>query len=214
MTCPATGPTSVRFTEEMRGHVSFGVDDYARGARDGRASGTRLGVRLTVAVADLGRFGTDGRREAEARGSVWCDALGGRLAVERGTANLLVADGARKRMEYRLLFRDGVGHPLTLTGVKVVGAGSPVHVWRDTTTLFTRVVRGHVGPADDPGAEVVASGVLRIGPLGFLRQLTTFRAGAPSLAGRLAAVGRYDARFLRDLWEAYRPAPGGPPEVR
>ena len=201
----ATGPTSVRFTEEMRGYVSFGEEDYGRGAREGRASKTRLMFRLTIEVEDLDRFAADDRRQARAGGRVRCEALGGKLAVESGAFNLFVDDHdpASKRMLYRLFFRDGVGHPLTLAGFKVVREGSGGHVWRETTTLYVRVLRGYVEEGEEPGAEVVASGIMRLRPWDFARQLTTFRAGGPSLAGRIAAVGRFDALFLGALWQVY-----------
>lgn len=196
-------PTSVRFTEEMKGYVTFGEQDYARGAGEGRESKTRLMFQLTIEVEDLDRFATDDRRAANARGWVECEALGGRLPVEEGFFNLLVdEDGSgEKRMLYRLFFRDGVGHPLTLAGFKIVGAGSGV--WRDTTTLYTRVVRGHVKEGEDATAEIVASGILRLRLPDFLRQLTTFRAGGGSTAGRAAAVGRFDVLFLGGLWQVY-----------
>lgn len=198
------GPTSVRFTEEMKGHVSFGERDHDRGAREGHESDTRLMFHLTIGVEDLDLFAADARRAAKAGGWVDCEALGGRLPVEDGLFNLLVDDGSgRKRMLYRLFFRDGVGHPLTLSGTKFVGARSGVRVWRDTTTLYTRVLRGRVEEGDEPDAEVVASGILRLGPASLIRQLATFRASGDSLAARVAAVGRFDALFLGALWQVY-----------
>jgi hypothetical protein len=137
---------------------------------------------------------------------VRCEALGGKLPVERGLFNLFVDDHdpTRKRMLYRLFFRDGVGHPLTLAGFKVVREDSVSHVWRDTTTMYVRVLRGHVEEEDEPGAEVVASGIMRLRPWDFARQLATFRAGGPSPAGQIAAIGRFDAIFLAALWQVYR----------
>jgi hypothetical protein len=58
----AAAPTSVRFTEQMHGHVAFGEDDFGRGAREGRESGTRLSFRLTIEVDELDRFAADDRR--------------------------------------------------------------------------------------------------------------------------------------------------------
>ena len=198
-------PTSVRFTEEMRGYVSFGEDDYERGAREGRESETRLMFHLTIEVEDLERFAADDRRRAGAEGWVVCEALGGRRPVEAGVFNLFAddQDPSRKLMLYRLFFRDGVGHPLTLSGFKVVRKHSGAHVWRDTSTLYTRVVRGHVEREDEPDAEVVASGILRLRPRDFLRQLATFRASGDSPTSRVAAIGRFDALFLGQLWQIY-----------
>ena len=195
----------VRFTEEMKGHVSFGEEDHKRGAREGRETNTLLMFHLTIEVEDLDHFATDDRRAASARGWVGCEALGGRLPVERGLFNLLVneAGSGQKRMLYRLFFRDGVGHPLTLVGFKTVGTDSGGRVWRDTTTLYTRVLRGHVEEGADEMAETVASGILRLRTPGFLRQLTTFRAAGATPGSRAAAVGRFDALFLEGLWQVY-----------
>jgi pimeloyl-ACP methyl ester carboxylesterase len=196
---------SVRFTEEMKGYVTFGESDYERGAREGRKSGTRLMFHLTIEVDDLDRFVADRRRQATAEGWVGCDALGGRLPVEKGDFNLFVddEDPATKRMLYRLFFRDGAGHPVTLTGYKVVRNDPSADVWPDTTTLYTRVLQGHVGEADERDAQLVASGIIRISPLDFLKQLTTFRAEGPSLISRAATLGRFGALFLGQLWQVY-----------
>ena len=197
-------PKCVRFTEEMKGHVSFGEEDHERGVREGRETNTLLMFHLTIEVEDLDRFAADDRRAASARGWVGCEALGGRLPVERGVFNLLVDDtgSGQKQMLYRLFFRDGAGHPLTLIGFKTVGTDPGAGVWRETTTLYTRVVRGHV-KKDSDAAETVASGILRLRVPGFLRQLATFRAGGDSLAVRISAVGRFDILFLGGLWQIY-----------
>ncbi len=92
-----------------------------------------------------GAFGTDPLRRAVAIGYLDCDALGGRLPVEQGWFNLFVdTEPGVKHMLYRLWFRDGVGHPLTMTGFKLVRDDAGFDVWKDTTTLFTHVLRGHV----------------------------------------------------------------------
>jgi hypothetical protein len=197
---------SVRFTEEMKGYVSFGEEDYERGAREGRKYHERLMVHLTIEVDDLDRLAADAGRAAEARGWVVFEALGGRLPLEKGIFNLLVEeeDPAIQHMLYRLYFRDGVGHPVTFAGFKTLTNRRGLHVWRDTTTLYTRLLRGHVEAGDDPGAEIVASGILHIRPLGFLRQLATFRAGGRrSPVARPAAIVRFDALFLGHLWDVY-----------
>ena len=105
---------TVRFTEEMKGRVSFGESDYDRGY----AGDTRLMFHLTIGTPDIDSFVADPTHEAEAVGWVGCEDLGGRRPVERGWFNLFVDTGqpGDKRMLYRLHFADGVGHPLTLTG--------------------------------------------------------------------------------------------------
>ena len=196
--------SSVRFTEEMLGHLTFGEADYNRGAQNGRPGAAAFKFHLTIEVDDMDRFEQDATREADARGWVECDDLGGRLPVEHGVFNLFVdTEPGVKRMLYRLFFRDGAGHPLTLSGYKLVRDDAGFDVWRDTTTLFTRVLRGHVEADGEDAAELVASGVLRIRMRDFARQLTTFRAGGAGLGAKLAALARFGRLFLGQLAEAY-----------
>jgi len=195
---------SVQFTEEMLGHVTFGESDFARGAAPERDGAGALKFHLTIVVDDIERFGTDPTRRAGAHGYLDCDALGGRLPVEHGVFNLFVdTEPGVKRMLYRLHFRDGTGHPLTLSGYKLVKDDAGFDVWKDTTTLFTRVLRGHVDEQQEPSAEIVASGVLRIRIRDFARQLTTFRAGGDGAGAKLGALAKFGTIFLGQLAEAY-----------
>jgi hypothetical protein len=195
---------SVQFTEEMLGHVTFGESDFARGAAPERDGAGALKFHLTIVVDDIERFETDPTRRAVAHGYLDCDALGGRLPVEHGVFNLFVdTEPGVKRMLYRLHFRDGTGHPLTLSGFKLVKDDAGFDVWKDTTTLFTRVLRGHVDEHQEPSAEIVASGVLRIRVRDFARQLTTFRAGGPDAGAKLGALAKFGTIFLGQLAEAY-----------
>ncbi|MGZ8647164.1 MAG: hypothetical protein ACXW08_00750 [Solirubrobacteraceae bacterium] len=195
---------SVQFTEEMLGHVTFGESDFARGAAPERDGAGALKFHLTIVVDDIERFGTDPTRRAGAHGYLDCDALGGRLPVEHGVFNLFVdTEPGVKRMLYRLHFRDGAGHPLTLSGFKLVKDDAGFDVWKDTTTLFTRVLRGHVDEHGEASAEIVASGVLRIRVRDFARQLTTFRAGGDGAGAKLGALAKFGTIFLSQLAEAY-----------
>ena len=195
---------SVRFTEEMLGHVTFGETDPVRGAAPDRDGSGALMFHLTIEVDDIARFSVDPTREATAVGYLRCDALGGMLPVERGVFNLFVDSGpGSKRMLYRLWFRDGVGHPLTLSGFKLIEDDAGFDLWKDTTTLFTQVLKGHVEEGGDAEAEVVASGILRIRARDFAKQLTTFRAGGPDLGAKLGALTKFGAIFVGQLAEVY-----------
>jgi hypothetical protein len=197
--------TRLRFTEEMKGYVAFGESDFDSGYREGRKEGNFLMFHLTIKVDGVDRFVSDPRREASAQGYVRCETLGGELPVEKGIFNLFVDEGdpSRKRMLYRLYFRDGTGDPLTLRGFKVVENDPGADLWTDTTTLFTRVLRGHVEAEDDRSAEIVASGIIKIYMLDFLKQLTTFQAEGPTPAERATALTRFGKLFLGDLWNVY-----------
>jgi predicted acylesterase/phospholipase RssA len=200
-------PTTLSFTEEMAGPIALGQTEPASGERLGKEQGTQLMVHLTMSIDDLARFVVDPEHEATSRGYVQCEALGGRLPVERGVFNLFVDrdDPADKRMLYLLWFRDGEGRPLTLAGHKVIQDHPGLDLWADTTTLHTRVVEGHVGWAEAGGGDavVVAAGVLHISPKAFARLLTTFRSTGPGAQGRVAGVARFGRLFVGSLWDVY-----------
>ena len=198
-------PTSISFTETMGGSVVFGASDFDVGARNGGGSAKPLSVTLTITADDLDRFMIEPAHEARVEGYVQCEDLGGRLPVEGGSFNLFVDEGdpAHKRMRYRLHFRDGVGHPLTLTGFKVIETETGRGLWRDTTTLYTRVLKGHVEAGEDADAESVAAGIIRITPLKFARQLTTFRARGATAGASMAGLARFGVLFAGGLWDVY-----------
>jgi cholesterol oxidase len=197
--------TTLSFTEEMKGYVTYGETDYDRGYRAGQAAGTILMFHLTIEVHGVEHFLAEPAHQARAAGYVQADALGGQRPVSQGTFNLFVNSPApdHKRMLYRLFFDGGDGAPLTLVGFKDIRHGAGFDVWGDTTTLFTRILRGHVEADGDDRAEIVAAGILHIYHADFLKQLTTFRVTAPTAAVRLELLGRFGAFFLGSLWDVY-----------
>jgi len=197
--------TRLQFTEDMKGYVGLGETDFQRGFKAGHDRGTFLHAHLTIKVDGVNRFVTQPRHEAAVEGTVSCEELGGDLPIESGTFNLLVDEGdyTRKRMLYRLHVRDSAGNPLTLSGFKEVRDDPGFDLWSDTSTLYTRIYRGAVDAGGEEGAEVVATGIIRIAMLDFLKQLTTFRVEGPSLSDRAAALGRFGRLFLGKLWDVY-----------
>lgn len=208
----------LEFTEEMKGYFSFGGSDYQEGFDGGRTAGWDVMFHLTIATEDTYAFIADPSHVAVARGYVTSDPLGGRLPVERGVFNLFVAageaDGAPVRhMLYRLWFRDVSGRPLTLSGFKDIHhPGQAVStlgdVWSETSTLYTRILDGHVEAGDDDAAGLVGSGIVHILPLDFARQCTTFRVRGGGLAGRALAFAAFGNLFMGQLWEVFYRLPG------
>jgi len=201
---------SVAFDEQMNGFVAFGPPlDFQEGYARGKEDETRCGVKLTITVPDIAVFTTDPKTEARAEGQVLCPLLGGACVIERGTFNLLVGviphRPAIKDMRYRLVFRTPSGRVMTLVGVKFVDDDGIFHMWRDTTTLFTKIWEGDVAPADEHAAVPVASGILRLRPLPFARQLLSFRSNGPTLISRLVAIFRFVKLFAWRLWQVYGP---------
>ncbi|MGH9851810.1 MAG: hypothetical protein ACREBD_18390 [Blastocatellia bacterium] len=200
-----TAQTRLEFTEEMKGYVTLGESDYDRGFQTGREQGNFLMFHLTIKIDDVNRFVANPRHEATAEGYARCEALGGTLPVERGVFNLFVdeTDPARKRMLYRLFLRGVAGEPLTLTGFKEIKDDPGFDIWRDATTLFTRILRGHVGAAEEAQTEAVATGIIQIHPLDFLKQMTTFEVDGPTVVDKAAAFAKFGKLFLGSLWDVY-----------
>jgi cholesterol oxidase len=202
----------LHFTEKMVGAFTFGAEDYQAGYRQGGVSGAWLMFRLTIGTDDVDAFVADRDHLAAAQGYVHADVLGGRCPVEAGAFNLFVDEGPRvKRMLYRLYISDSTGRPLTLAGFKDVHPGPLDRVWPETSTLYIRLFDGH-RPVEDGGAGetegLVGSGILRIRPLDFAWQLSTFRVQGPSMAGRLRALGSFARLFVGELWDVFVPWSG------
>jgi hypothetical protein len=202
-------PRALRFTEEMKGWLSFDQTDFNQALLHGRREGTRAKLRLTIEIADLARFLDPARtHEARAHGHLECDALGGRLETQAGGFELFSTEGGARhlRMRYRLALRNPAGYALTLHGFKLVEDDPNFDSWHDVTTLFVRLHAGHVDEGaqqpDEPVAPdgPVATGVLRVTPFTLARQLMSYR-------GRLSSVNRFQAFFLRELARGYRGRP-------
>jgi alpha-beta hydrolase superfamily lysophospholipase len=205
---PVTGrpaAPNLRFTERMRGWVSFDVRDYNSALIAGRRARNRCSANLVVEIDDLDAFERAPVSRARLVGTVHCPRLGGRLEGEDGHFTLFAPapDARRRRMLYRLFARDSEGRRLTFSGFKLVEDDPNHDVWRDTSRLLARILAGHVAQDseldDDP--RVVATGILRITPLGLARCLLTMRGG-PGM--RLRAPFRYQREFARTLLQVYR----------
>ena len=202
--------TSLSFREHMSGWIDFDWDDYNQALLHGRRAGRRCEFRLTMHVADVDRYVADPQHAARVVGTVTCDELGGDLEVEDGTMNLFVdqQDERHKRMLYRLLLRDGDGRALTLSGFKVLEDDPNLDIRSDSSRLLTRVLVGHVpDQAAEHGAEVLATGILSISPLGFLRLMLSLRAAGGSRGSRVRARAQFGMLFARGLRVVYRGAP-------
>jgi predicted acylesterase/phospholipase RssA len=208
---PTGSRTGLRFSEQMTGFAAVGETNPTVGARVGARQKNRLFFELTIHIDDLATFVAEPRHQASATG--WVEHLGHRSVVGRGRFNLFVdqADPARKRMLYELPFQGAGGVPLTLLGYKVVVDDPGWDVWSDTTTLYTRVLEGHVSWDDAEGRQVVAAGILHITPRALLRQVLTFRGQADTLPKRLSALSRFGQLFLGQLWDVYVSPSAAPP---
>jgi cholesterol oxidase len=197
-------PTGVSFTEEMSGFVTFwNSDDYDAGFERGKQDDTVLGFHLDISVDDVDAFIGDREHPAEAEGFVISPQLGGNCPVSEGVFNLfaLRGDPPHKRMLYHLPFRGREGDQFTLMGFKVIEDNFGPDLWPDTTTLYTRIVAGHV-PPEQTSPEIVASGIVHISPRAFIDQLRSFTADGPQGIDAVVKFGRF---FLAGLADEYGP---------
>ena len=156
---------------------------------------------LTISADDLDRFMSD-HTPGKLSGWVRAGDLGGRRPVDGGHFNLFVDQNGHpyKRMYYRLHFKDGAGHPLTLVGHKEV---------RDERG-FDVVARHLHALYADPGRPRGGGRGARGGadrhrhpphpPARLRTPDTTFRVRP---AHRLDAIGRFGAIFAGHLWKVY-----------
>jgi cholesterol oxidase len=200
--------TSLSFSEEMKGFFAEGVNTPGAGELAGKKNGWRLTFCLTINVDDVDAFLAEPDHTARATG--WIDAAvcGGRCPIQRGWFNLFSPGDApdRKLMRYRLHFTDVMNRPRTLSGWKDIRHRPASRIWPDTTTLYFRILDGHVPDCADDEAAIHGAGILHLGLEEFARQLTTFRTEGPH---GLAALERFGRFFLGELWEIYRPKPVG-----
>jgi Polyketide cyclase / dehydrase and lipid transport len=195
----------IDFRERMAGPVAFGCSDALVAAEIGDARSEEMTLRLRVEIDDLDAFLGDRQHRTRVSGSVDCDILGGVLPIERGSLALLpeTGTGQATTMEYRLDFADRTGRELTLVGVKTVRNDPGPDLWRDTTTLDVQLFpRQHDLRPDGLGMPVL-SGQLRLSPLSFLRQLTTFHATAPGPFGRVRTVLAFGSFLRHRLAQVY-----------
>lgn len=207
--------TKLSFTEEMKGFWSVDETDYESGFEKGKNAGTDLMFHLTITIDGVHAFAVRPEHEtSDVVGYVRSNALGGERPVEKATFNLFTdaVDPAVKYMLYRLRFTDQSGQPLTLSGRKIIKDDPHSDVWRATTTLYTRILKGDVDAAaeeaagKEPGklASIsLGAGIIIIHMLDFLKQLTTFRVQAPTTAERLSALSEFGRLFFGKLWDVY-----------
>jgi hypothetical protein len=72
-------------------------------------------------------------------------------------------------------------------------------MWKDTTTLYSRIHRG-----TDKSGPVVAAGVISLGPLDLLKMVRTFKAlNASGPLEEAQAVTKFGTFFMGELWSTY-----------
>ena len=191
----------VEFTEAMAGWVAAGESDPAAGAVAGMAAGTEFSYELSMS-GPAEEITADPSTPTTAVGTVRCPVLSDEvIAVEEGFFQLFVPDDdgtSNSRMIYQLPLRTNDGRRFHLSGFKTIKEGEPWDLWSQTTTLYSTIRH------DGPDGELWGSGIIRISPLDFAKQMTTMRvSGAAPILERLEALTAYGRMFAGHLFDYY-----------
>src|SRR5262249_52124600 len=161
--------------------------DPEAGRRQGERAGTELAMHATVSIADLERFFAEPAHAGSLSGTIDFPPLGLAIPAPTGVFNLFSPgnDPKLKLMVYDLGLTQG-RKSFYRAGRTEVRNDPGLDLWKDTTTLFTRL---HAG-TDATGA-VVGAGTLSLGVAALIRMLGTVQIlNAATPAQKAAALAR------------------------
>lgn len=184
------------FRETMSGPFTLGATDPEAGAASGAPE---MAMHATVFIQDLDRFLTDPGHLGNLSGTVDFPPFGTDLPAHSGVFRLFSPADApgTKHMVYELAF-EHEGAPHYLAGHKVVRQDAGFDLWKDTTTLYTKLHRGR-----DASGEVVGAGVLSLGVTDLIRLLGTVEVPNAELGQRVETMAKFGRFFLGELWDTY-----------
>ncbi|MEX0790797.1 MAG: hypothetical protein WD178_08500, partial [Actinomycetota bacterium] len=197
-------PVGVQFTESMKGYFSpADAGDYQAGFDRGEAAGSTFEFVLTVISDDIDRLLETPEHEAAMVGTVRAPKLSADpLTVTEGRFNLFVdtdAGPVTKKMLYNMVMSTEEGRRYRFSGFKMVRDDPGFDLWSDTTTLYVTVYDGV--PED---SAVLGTGILKILPDDFARQMTTMHAnGNKGVIEGFGAIAKFGKAFAGDLLEVY-----------
>lgn len=187
-------PTSVRFTETMTGRI------FLKGGTSYTAH--RVSLTLYANIDDLEVFIRDPRHEARADGKI---RIGRKIFSCSGTLAILIdrrigttIEPGHKRFVYDLGYRNTSGAIDHFYGTKYCDSDSPKGVWHDTTTAYF-----YLASREDESERRLGAGILRISPLGFVRELLSLRARDAGPFGAVAALMRFFRFFVAQCFDTY-----------
>lgn len=202
------GGTRIEFSELMHGYASTEATTFADGYADGEKHGNTLAINVSVLIPDLERFLTEPAHAGMLSGDINSPLLGGTCPVQSGVFKLLpdTADLDRKVMYYQLYATTPQQEPITFVGVKQVQHDAPFDLWRDTTTLYVNIYRGHIDPDKTAQGQLWISGIIGLGLADFIKVLGQLRAAAPDGNPSLQGMMQFGKFFAGKLWDVYAPS--------
>jgi choline dehydrogenase-like flavoprotein len=154
----------------------------------------------TITIQDVNRFIADPDHLGQLNGSLDFAAFGQNIPASTGVFNLFspTDQPGLKLMVYEMGFTAN-GQNYYLAGKKEVRDDSIIHMWKETTTLYSQLYQG-----TDKTGPVVGAGILTLGPLDLMKMVSTMHAiNAPSAAEGAKAVMTFGRFFMGQLWDSY-----------
>ena len=194
----------VTFRETMRGGFALGETEPQAGEKKGKAEDSNLSMNATIDIRDLNRFIADPNHLGSITGHINFTPFGENIPAQSGVFNLFSPTDRPKLklMVYELAFQHE-GQDYYLAGKKEVRDDPRIDLWKDTTTLYTRLHKG-----TDRSAPVVGAGVLSLNVKELTKLVSTMRVtNADSLSDKTKALFDFGKFFLGELWDSYGPKP-------
>jgi hypothetical protein len=191
----------ITFRETMTGGFCLGESDPAQGERRGRTEGSLLSLHADVEIPDVDRFCREPAHTGRLTGSIDFPPFGAGLPGKGdGVFNLFspTDQPGLKLMVYELGFEHD-RQSYYLAGRKEVRNDAGPDLWRDTTTLITRLHRGN-----DKSGPVVGAGILTLGAGDLVNLASTIQVtNARDIVEKAKAIGEFTHFFLGELADSY-----------
>lgn len=190
----------ITFRETMAGGFTLGETDPNAGSEKGKNTGQILAMHSTITIQDLNRFISDPEHPGQLNGSIDFAPFGQNIPATTGVFNLFspTDQPGLKLMVYEMGFTAN-GQNYYLAGKKEVRDDSVIHMWQETTTLYTQLHQG-----TDKTGPVAGAGILTLGPIDLMKMVSTMHAlNAASPAEGAKAMMTFGEFFMGKLWDSY-----------
>ena len=190
----------IEFSEKMEGGLAMGALDFERGEKQGKKEGSVFTMHATITVPDMDRFLEEKDHAGGLAGNIDFSPFGEGIPTVNGQFNLFspTANPELKLMVYEFGFNHN-DQDYYFYGKKEVRDDPAFDLWKDTTTLFSKLHKG----TDTSGA-VVGAGILTLGIGDLIRLVKSMKAiNVVGNKERLEAFTKFGRFFLGELWDTY-----------
>lgn len=197
----ALSGVGIVFEETLSGWVGEGAKDFMEGRNKGRRENTSLRLDARVTIPNLQQFLDDPDHLAHLDGAVTCTAMGGSFPIRHGVLSPFSFNPEMNIIQMTYAFRfTAQGKNYYVFGRKNIKHHSGrVDVFRDMTTLYTRVYEG-----EDETGPIRSAGVICFKFMNFVPLMIRMKvSGAHSFLQKMCAKKEFAAFSFRVLAKEY-----------